>query len=56
MNKQFTIKDLAEKLNLHHTTVSRALRDHPDVNKKTKNSLLMLPKNITIYRILLPKT
>ncbi|WP_456442896.1 LacI family DNA-binding transcriptional regulator [Caldithrix abyssi] len=31
-----TIKDIAAKLNLHYTTVSRALRDHPDVNEETK--------------------
>ncbi|MCD6376430.1 MAG: LacI family DNA-binding transcriptional regulator [Caldisericaceae bacterium] len=31
-----TIKDIAAKLNLHYTTVSRALRDHPDVNPETK--------------------
>jgi len=31
-----TIKDIAKKLNLHHTTVSRALRFHPDVSEETK--------------------
>ncbi len=31
-----TIKDIAAKLNLHYTTVSRALRDHPDVKEETK--------------------
>lgn len=36
MNKPVTIKDIAQKLNIHHTTVSRALRDHPDINAETK--------------------
>jgi len=31
-----TIKDIAKKLHLHHTTVSRALRYHPDVSEETK--------------------
>lgn len=40
MKKHYTIKDIAEELNLHHTTVSRALRNHPDVNKETKELVL----------------
>ena len=36
MKSSPTIKDIAAKLNLHHTTVSRALRDHPDVKEETK--------------------
>ena len=36
MKSNPTIKDIAAKLNLHYTTVSRALRDHPDVNPETK--------------------
>ncbi len=40
MKKQYTIKDIAEELNLHHTTVSRALRNHPDVNAKTREAVL----------------
>ncbi len=35
-NKKITIKDIAASLNIHHSTVSRALRDHPDVNPQTK--------------------
>jgi len=31
-----TIKDIAKQLGLHHTTVSRALRNHPDVNPDTR--------------------
>jgi len=36
MKSRTTIKDIARALNIHHTTVSRALRDHPDVNPRTK--------------------
>jgi LacI family transcriptional regulator len=36
MKKQVTIKDIANELKIHHTTVSRALRNHPDINKETK--------------------
>jgi len=36
MKYRTTIKDIARALNIHHTTVSRALRDHPDVNPQTK--------------------
>ncbi len=35
-NKKTTIKDIAKKLGIHHSTVSRALRDHPDVTPETK--------------------
>lgn len=44
MNKHFTIKDLAEKLSIHHTTVSRALRNHPDVNENTRKMVLAAAK------------
>jgi DNA-binding LacI/PurR family transcriptional regulator len=37
--KHITIKDIAEILNLHHTTVSRALRYHPDVSEDTKKKV-----------------
>lgn len=40
MGKQYTIKDLAKELKLHHTTISRALRNHPDVNEKTREMVL----------------
>jgi len=31
-----TIKDIAKALNLHHSTVSRALNRHPDISRETK--------------------
>lgn len=37
-----TLKDIAEKLGLSISTVSRALNDHPDVNLKTKEAVLAL--------------
>jgi DNA-binding LacI/PurR family transcriptional regulator len=40
MKKHYTIKDIAEELNLHHTTVSRALRNHPDVSEETRDLVL----------------
>ncbi len=34
--KHATINDIARKLNISTSTVSRALSDHPDINKETK--------------------
>ena len=44
--KQTTIKDIANELNLHFTTVARALRNHPDVNSKTKELVLQTAKRL----------
>ncbi len=35
--RHITINDLAKRLNISASTVSRALRDHPDISKKTKD-------------------
>ncbi|MDD3322278.1 MAG: LacI family DNA-binding transcriptional regulator [Paludibacter sp.] len=40
MNKRITIKDIAKELNIHHSTVSRALRNDPRVNEKTRDVVL----------------
>ena len=40
MNKRITIKDIAKELNVHHSTVSRALRNDPRVNENTRNAVL----------------
>jgi LacI family transcriptional regulator len=40
MHKEITIYDLAEKLNLSPATVSRGLKDHPAINKKTKKRIV----------------
>ena len=42
MNKPPTIKDIARKLNISLSTVSRALRDAKDVNPVTKQAILDL--------------
>lgn len=36
MKRQITIKDIAIKLGLSTSTVSRALKDHPDISPKTR--------------------
>jgi len=33
---QITLKDIAKALNLSPSTVSRAMRDHPAISKKTR--------------------
>lgn len=38
--KHSTVKDIAKKLGLHHSTVSRALRDYPDISEATKKKVL----------------
>lgn len=40
MNKRITIKDIAKELNVHHSTVSRALRNDSRVNDKTRDIVL----------------
>lgn len=40
MEKDYpTVKDIARKLGLHHSTVSRALRDYPDISEATKEKV-----------------
>ncbi|PWS32838.1 LacI family DNA-binding transcriptional regulator [Pedobacter paludis] len=41
-DKEITIYDLAERLNISATTVSRGLQDHPAINKKTKKRIFDL--------------
>lgn len=43
---QVTIKDLAEKLGISPSTVSRALKDHPDISKATKNAVRELAEKL----------
>ena len=40
--KEVTIYDIADKLKISAATVSRALQNHPAVNKKTKKRILDL--------------
>lgn len=39
MKRQITIKDIALKLGLSTSTVSRALKDHPDISPKTRTAV-----------------
>lgn len=34
---QITIKDIARALNVSPSTVSRALKDNPDISRETRN-------------------
>jgi len=43
---QITLKDIAEKLGISISTVSRALKNHPDVNEETKKAVLQLAKSL----------
>lgn len=44
-----TIKDLAKALNLSPSTVSRALRDHPDINALTKKRVVALANELDYH-------
>jgi len=44
-----TIKDIAKILNVSVSTVSRALKDHPDISKKTKKAVQDLARELN-YR------
>lgn len=41
-----TLKDIAERLGTTVTTVSKALKDYPDISKETKKSVLKLAKEM----------
>ncbi len=44
MRAQKTIKDIARELGISPSTVSRALKDHPDISEKTKKAVNALAK------------
>lgn len=44
--KEATLKQIAEILGISITTVSKALKDYPDVSAKTKNDVLELSKKL----------
>lgn len=46
MKDQITIKDLARELGISPSTVSRALKDHPDISTKTKKLVSDLAKKL----------
>ena len=43
---QVTIKDIAERLRISPSTVSRALKDHPDISKATKKAVRELAEEL----------
>lgn len=47
--RHVTVKDIARKLGLHYTTVSKALRDHPDISVATKNRVLSLAEEVDYH-------
>ena len=46
MQKEITIYDIAERLGVSATTVSRALNDNPRINKKTRETIHALAKEL----------
>ena len=47
MEKDYpTVKDIAKKLGLHHSTVSRALRDYSDISEETKQKVRKLAREM----------
>lgn len=46
MRKQVTIKDLARTLNISVTTVSRAIRNAPDINPNTRKAVMELAESL----------
>lgn len=44
--EQVTIKDIAKKLNVSPSTVSRALRDNPEIGEATRNAVQELAKEL----------
>jgi DNA-binding LacI/PurR family transcriptional regulator len=45
-SSQITIKDIAKQLGISASTVSRALKDHPDISEKTKLKVKELAKEL----------
>jgi len=46
MSSQVTIKDIAKALSISASTVSRALKDHPDISRETKDAVNDLAKKL----------
>jgi LacI family transcriptional regulator len=49
MKEQITVKDLAARLKLHHTTVSKALRDDPKIRQSTKEKVRELAERLDYH-------
>ncbi|ANH80713.1 LacI family transcriptional regulator [Niabella ginsenosidivorans] len=48
-HSKITIKELAEKMQLSISTISRALHDHPSIGKKTTNEVKKLAKKLGYF-------
>ena len=46
VRRQATIKDIARRLSLSPSTVSRALKDHPDISPETKESVRKIAEEL----------
>ena len=46
MSSPVTIKDIAKALEISASTVSRDLKDHPDISRETKNAVNELAKKL----------
>lgn len=46
---QITLSDIAERLNVSKVTVSKALRDHPDISQKTKEKVQQISKEMGYF-------
>jgi DNA-binding LacI/PurR family transcriptional regulator len=53
LKKPITIKDIAEKLNVSVATVSRAMRNSPEIKKETKLAVLQMAKEMDYHPNLL---
>ena len=51
--KAITIKDLAEKLNISVSTVSRALKDNPEISQQTRKTVQALAKELGYKKCIL---
>ncbi|MBC7948080.1 MAG: LacI family DNA-binding transcriptional regulator [Chitinophagaceae bacterium] len=49
MNKPATIKDIAKQLNISISTVSRAMRNAPDVNVDTRKAVMALSEELSYH-------
>ncbi len=46
ISKQITLKDIAQRLNVSTVTVSKALRNHPDISDKRAEEIKMVAKKL----------
>ncbi|MEI9957322.1 MAG: LacI family DNA-binding transcriptional regulator [Ferruginibacter sp.] len=56
MHKDITIYDLARELSLSAATISRALKDHPAINKNTKKRIVEKAEEMGYRSNILPAT